>query len=147
MPGPAPSDNPRRRNARPTTVKLPRGGRVGRVPAFPIKGRTVRVPAVWKDLWKTPQAAAWETMGPGIVRTVARYALLLVDAEVRGAPAAILTEVRQLEDRLGLTPMSMLRLRWEISTDEVAEQRTEQAKRQTAPASKADDTRKRLRVV
>jgi hypothetical protein len=30
------------------------------------------------------------------------------------ATAALLGEVRQLEDRLGLSPLAMLRLRWEI---------------------------------
>jgi len=29
--------------------------------------------------------------------------------------ATLLAETRSLEDRLGLTPMSMLRLRWEIA--------------------------------
>ena len=37
--------------------------------------------------------------------------------------AALLGEVRQLEDRLGLTPMALLRLRWEISADELQEAR------------------------
>lgn len=30
---------------------------------------------------------------------------------------SLMAEARQLEDRLGLTPMAMLRLRWEISDD------------------------------
>jgi hypothetical protein len=76
---------------------------------------------VWAELWLTPQAVAWERLGWS--RTVARYCRVLVDAERTGAPAAIQAEARQLEDRLGLTPMSMLRLRWEISRDEVGEKR------------------------
>lgn len=31
---------------------------------------------------------------------------------------SLMAEARQLEDRLGLTPMAMLRLRWEISDDD-----------------------------
>jgi hypothetical protein len=56
-------------------------------------------------------------------RTVARYVRAVVAAERTGAAATTLSEARQLEDRLGLTPMSMLRLRWEIAADEVAEKR------------------------
>ena len=45
-------------------------------------------------------------------------------AAIKGV-AGLLGEVRQLEDRLGLSPMAMLRLRWQISSDEVAEKRQE----------------------
>ena len=129
MPGPAPDPNARRRNKRQAAMVLPVGGRVGRAPAFPIKGQ--RVPAVWRELWLTPQSAAWEKLG--YHRTVARYALLLQSAEKPDATAALLNEVRQLEDRLGLTPMSMKRLEWVISDDEVSEKRSEKK-----PASKSD---------
>jgi hypothetical protein len=128
MPGPAPDPNARRRNKRTAAMTLPSGGRPGRAPAFPIKGQ--RVPAVWADLWKTPQAAAWEKLGYG--RVVARYALLLVAAEKPDASAALLTEVRQLEDRLGLTPMAMKRLEWAISDDELDAKRAEKATAKTS---------------
>jgi len=55
-----------------------------------------------------------------VARTVARYVRALIVAESRESTAFQLSEVRQLEDRLGLTPMSMLRLRWEIASDELA---------------------------
>lgn len=124
MPGPAPSKNARRRNARPDWRKLPAGGRTEDPPEWPIPtGRTpsVAVLQLWSDLWHSPQAVAWEELG--WVRVVARYAKLTVVAE-RGGKAAtgsLLSEVRQLEDRLGLSPMSMKRLQWEIS-DEAEEQ-------------------------
>lgn len=70
------------------------------------------VVALWGALWSSPQAAAWEDLG--WTRVVARYAKLLVAAEKASATAALLAEVRQLEDRLGLTPMAMRRLQWEI---------------------------------
>jgi hypothetical protein len=92
--------------------------------------------ALWAQLWATPQAVAWKRLG--WTRVVARYARLLLEAEQPEASVARLGEVRRLEDRLGLAPMAMLRLRWEIAADEVAEQR-QQAARAT------DDLRARLR--
>lgn len=123
----------RRRNAVPGATQLPAEGRVGDPPPWPLASITVAEDVAWLDLWRTPQAVAWERMGVGTIRIVARYARLLCAAEsaaagkVAVASAHTYGEVRQLEDRLGLTPMAMLRLRWEIATDEVAEQRAEQA--------------------
>lgn len=74
---------------------------------------------LWKELWRTPQAAAWEHLG--WTRDVATYARLSVLAEMGDMPA--LQEARMWSDRLGLTPMAMLRLRWKVSTDEVGEKR------------------------
>lgn len=73
-------------------------------------------PSMWAELWHTPQAVAWEELG--WTRVVARYACLLDEIEHpqpdRPTNAALLAEVRQLEDRLGLSPMAMRRLQWEI---------------------------------
>lgn len=60
----------------------------------------------------TPQAAAWEDLG--WTRVVARYASIVLACEQPEPPAAMLGEARQLEDRLGLSPMAMKRLQWEI---------------------------------
>jgi hypothetical protein len=49
------------------------------------------------------------------VRTVARYAVALVAAEQPGATPYLLSEVRQLEDRLGLNAVAMRRLMWEVT--------------------------------
>ena len=70
-----------------------------------------------------PQAVAWERLGEGTVRVVARYARMLLAVEKPNAPAKLSNEVRQLEDRLGLNPPSMQRLRWEIVADELEESR------------------------
>lgn len=110
MPGPAPSANPRRRNARPDQTVLPSTGRPGAAPDWPLRGKP---PTCWYELWRTPQAVAWETLG--LARLVARYAVQLTEAEKRNATTAVLAEVRQLEDRLGLSPMAMLRLRWTVA--------------------------------
>lgn len=126
MPGPAPkpADQRRRRNAPlANTLRLPADGRSDVAPAWPLRSDE---PDVWLELWATPQAVAWERLG--WTRVVARYAQLLVVAEEPGAGSGILLETRQLEDRLGLTPMSMLRLRWEVMADDLDERRIEKPK-------------------
>jgi hypothetical protein len=76
----------------------------------------------WRYLWSLPQAVVWEELA--LVRTVARYAVALVAAEQRGATPYLLSEVRQLEDRLGLNAVAMRRLMWEVtgSAGNVAEE-------------------------
>jgi hypothetical protein len=141
VPGPAPNPNARRRNARPDMTALPAGGYEGDVPEWPLAGR--KKPAeltLWGVLWRTPQASAWAVMGDGTTRTIARYCRLSLVAEDPKAMATIHTEVRQLEDRLGLTPMAMRRLMWDVASDEVGEKRTE------GEAAKAEP-RRRLKAV
>ena len=116
MPGPPPNPNARRRNAR-TTVSLPASGRDGDVPEWPLQDPSVAELALWTDLWRTPQAVMWEKLG--WVRVVARYVRLVIAAEDPEAPATIVAEPRHLEDRLGLTPMAMKRLMWEVAEPKV----------------------------
>ena len=143
MPGPAPKDpsSRRRRNATVGKTMLPAGGRQGDVPVWPILARTE--PDVWADLWRTPQASAWEAQG--WTRVVARYALLIEateDPNPENSPsAAILAEVRQMEDRLGLNPKAMRSLLWEVTSDEVAE------RRDGSKVSKATSKRAELKIV
>ena len=119
MPVP-PKIDPVRRNARTGPRKLPAEGRKGVPPRWPLPDKaTLRETALWKDLWATPQAVAWEQLG--WTRTVARYARIALLAEA--CDKDFLPEARQLEDRLGLTPRAMRILLWEISSDEVAEKR------------------------
>ena len=121
MPGPAPSPNARRRNAQPNLTRLPANGYTGAIPEWPLPRPLKAEKEAWDSLWRLPQAVAWARMQ--VARTVARYVRALIVAESRESTAFQLSEVRQLEDRLGLTPMSMLRLRWEIAPDELAEAR------------------------
>jgi hypothetical protein len=92
---------------------------------------------LWGDLWRLPQAVMWERLG--WVREVAQYVRWKVQAEMGDLDAS--KESRMLADRLGLNPLSMLRLRWEVSGDEVAAQRS------ARPARKGSDVRSRLRAV
>ena len=127
MPGPPPKHptQRRRRNNKPDLLALPAEGRKGRAPKWPLPEQSDAEAKVWSEMWHTPQAAAWDRLG--WTRTVARYVRFLVLSEKSDASVAMLAEVRQLEDRLGLTPMSMLRLRWEVKSDEVAAKRDEPA--------------------
>lgn len=139
-PLPKPPGQRRRRNApMANTLKLPRAGRKGKPPAFPEGELSDYDTKVWADLWRTPMAVAWELNS--YHRTVARYLRVMRASEVQlsegNVNATLLGEVRALEDRLGLTPMALLRLRWEIDdSDDVAE------KRARKPSS-----RQRLRAV
>lgn len=92
---------------------------------------------LWADLWRLPQAVMWERLS--WVREVAQYVRWKVQAEMGDLDAS--KEARMLADRLGLNPLAMLRLRWEISADEVAEQRA------ARPARRGGDVRSRLRAV
>lgn len=135
MPGPAPKLNPVRRNARTGPLMLPSEGRKGPAPAWPLRTVSDEEAATWDELWATPQAVAWEKLG--YTRSVARYCRFLVLSERTDAPVTLLSEVRQMEDRLGLTPMAMRRLLWQVAPDEVAERR----------GDRSTGARRRLRAV
>src|ERR1700754_2568546 len=80
---------------------------------------------LWADMWQLPQAVQWERLG--WTRDVAQYVRHKVMAELGDMDGA--KEARQWSDRLGLSPMAMLRLRWEVVADEVS------AKRETKTAA------------
>lgn len=123
-PLPKPAHERRRVNAPlANTTKLPAGGSTLPPPDWPLPGEpSPDAVALWAELWATPPAVAWRALG--WTRTVARYVLLLLHTErdlVAGRPSAPLwTEIRQIEDRLGLNPQAMVRLRWEIDGVTVA---------------------------
>jgi hypothetical protein len=94
---------------------------------------------LWRELWATPQAVAWERIG--WVRDVAQYARWKVRAESGDLEAS--KEARLWSDRLGLNPQAMLRLRWEVAGDELGQERGERA---TAAAAKRP-ARRRLKAV
>lgn len=114
---------------------LPAGGRKGEAPDWPLPQPAEYAEwKLWRDLWSTPQAVEWERQG--WTRVVARYVRCALAAEALEREA--MAEARQLEDRLGLTPKSMRLLLWTISSDEVAEKRSE---------TTVAEARKRIRAV
>lgn len=126
-PGARKPNNGRDNNPFSTSTVLPSGGRTGPAPAWPLALTLPDELAAWADLWATPQAAAWETLG--WTRAVARFCRLMLVAEQPDAAAALLAEARQMEAKLGLTPEAMLRLRWSVAPDEVADARGTKPKR------------------
>jgi hypothetical protein len=137
-PPPKAAGERRRRNAVPGTVYLPAEGRQKKAPRFPLAELDVtklRERTLWSAAWRTPQAVAWERFGWTV--EVALYCRWVALAEMGSLQAA--TEARQLSDRLGLTPLALLRLRWEIVEDEVGDRRQE--------AKPAADVRSRIRAV
>lgn len=92
--------------------------------------------ALWRELWHTPMAAAWERLR--YTREVAQYVRWKIHAEAGDLDAG--KESRQLADRLGLTSLALSRLRWEVAADELAEARA--ARSEPAPTS----ARTRLRI-
>lgn len=124
MPGPIPKPpNQTRRPSRGTFTYLPTGGRKGKAPPWPLGEPTARELDVWRRLWRLPQAAAWEAGGAFDI-TIARYAWLKVSTE-GDTSASMLGELRQLEDRLGLNPVSMARLRWVVDDHTEVEQESD----------------------
>lgn len=85
---------------------------------------------LWRDLWKLPQAVAWERLG--WFRDVAMYVRFHVLGQLGELDQA--KEARMWSDRLGLSPQAMLRLRWEVVADETAAKREERARPAPKPA-------------
>lgn len=108
-----------------------------------LNGQTRLETELWAELWATPQAVAWERQS--WTREVAQYVRWKVAAEQGSLDAS--KEARQLADRLGLTPLALLRLRWEISEDEVAEVRRGRPERKQAGKRPPDDPRSLLHSV
>jgi hypothetical protein len=92
---------------------------------------------IWRELWRTPQAHAWARLG--WTREVAQYARHKAAAELGDLDSA--KEARQHADRLGLSPLAMLRLRWEIAGDELADRRTTPASSPAAAGPAAPSSR------
>ena len=133
MPGPPPKspDQRRRRNV-PKLTQLPADGRKGRTPKWPFATADDHERKLWAELWRTPQAVMWErTNAHREVAAYVRWSLAAEAGDLRAAP-----EARQLSDRLGLTPLALRRLEWEIVE-------ATEAKQSTVPASNV----RRLRAV
>ena len=137
--GPPPKAQGQRRNPNPIlggkVRRIDASGHAEKLPKWPLAKPSKRELELWARLWKTPVSVAWESLG--WTDAVARYARLLAVAERPKAPGFVLIEVRQLEDRLGLSPMALLRLRWEIVEED----------RPYADQSNVLDVRGRLKAV
>lgn len=93
---------------------LPAAGREGNAPDWPLSYEPSQTEAqMWEQLWHTPQAIMWENNIP--TRIIARYVMAAAATEEPAdLVSSLLSEVRQMEDRLGLTPGALNKLNWEI---------------------------------
>lgn len=121
MPGrvPKPDGQRRERNLIPIAMRLPAEGYRGGVPRWPLTAPSAREQQLWGEIWHTPQAAAWDQLKwYNEVALYVRWAVRAEDGDLRAGQ-----EMRLLSDRIGMSPMAMQKLHWQIAADEVAEVR------------------------
>lgn len=142
--GPPPDPNALRRD-RPgdaaTWTTLPTEGRLGEPPEWPLLEPDGREWELWADLWKKPQALMWERLGQWY--EVAMCVRMLARAEQPKSSIELQKVVRQYFDSLGLSTQGMLRNRWRIAANEVAEKRATKAVK--VPAARS--MRERLKAI
>ena len=129
-PTPKPSSERRRRNKDAQARSLPAEGRSGPVPKLPTKKPTwlKLTRDWWETIWCSPMATRWE---PADIPSLVRLARLVdtvnrTDGEkswMGSQQSNLLSEIRQLEDRYGLSPKSRAALRWEIAPAEAEPER------------------------
>lgn len=114
MPGPPPKPaaQRQRRNAAPAVTRLSAAGRQGKPPPLGTKKPAWRKATRewWKTVWSSPMAAAFLPADVPILRRLAT----MLDGYDRLPDPKLLAEIRQLEDRFGLSPMARRKLQWEI---------------------------------
>ena len=134
-------------------VDLPAGGFSGEIPEFPLpraiqfesyfengKKVTERDDAatadvwdaeleLWAELWRKPQAAAWESLG--LKFQVAAYVRTFLESVQAGAVSGLKTAVLRMEAELGLNVPGMRSNGWRIADGTAA-----------APATTAQSARK-----
>lgn len=140
--GPPPDPNALRRARRDDAewTTLPREGRKGRIPAFPLPYANEHELTFWKAVWKKPQAVMWDRMG--LHFQVAAYVRAFVESTSGDASAGLKTAVLRMEAELGLSLPGMHQLRWKIASDEIA------SRSEAAPAVvSASSARNRLKAL
>lgn len=90
--------------------------------------------ALWVELWTTPQAVMWDE-STAFARMVAMFVRWHIRAEQGDIKAAV--EARLRAQELGLTPLSLMRLRREVEEADAAQERGEK-RRQTRQKPAAD---------
>lgn len=139
---------------------LPSEGRDGRAPTFPLpqirrfgaegvdaaatKSFRAREQAIWRAVWKTPQACAWE-LDPWRWPTVAEYCRIKAAVELDpDSNAALLSRLREYRNEIGLSPDGLRANGWAIAINEVAEKAQERD--EAAARSAAEDELPPLRL-
>jgi hypothetical protein len=119
--------------------ELPAEGRKKRAPKWPLMDQCPREVTLWRELWKLPQAVAWEDLR--MWWEVALHVRQMVRVEDGTSSAALLMELRQHAEELGLLPSGLIRNRWVIAQAPAAVA--------VAPASAAapESAKSRLRAI
>lgn len=99
---------------------LPATGRRGNAPRCPTTW-SKKTKDWWKVIWRSPMATLWlESDVPALIR--------LGDLlEIPKQTALIVGEIRQIEDRFGLSPKSRRMLQWQVVPGEEEEGEAQQA--------------------
>lgn len=121
MPGPQRKTDDalrRRRTPTPGFRQLPPEGRPGPAPAYPLPGGGSIEIVKWEELWQLPQAVEWERIG--CYDTVALYVKVWHELQEDFDPK-LLTELRQLDNKIGLSPRALKELGWEIANPDKEE--------------------------
>lgn len=98
---------------------LPAEGRSGPVPALP-KWRpwTQQTLEWWDELWATPEATQWDQTGRSLHAYAILHHELMLDAEREAKDrkaSSLSAEMRQHEDRHGLSVKAKMQLRWRVA--------------------------------
>jgi hypothetical protein len=138
-----------------SVTALPSEGYKKRAPAFPLpqikretqaasKSFRSREIAIWREVWKTPQAAAW-SLDSWRWPTVGEFCRIKAAVELDpDSNAALLSRLREYRNEIGLSPDGLRANGWAIAANEVAQQAAKKTAK--APAKKTAPTR-RLRSV
>jgi hypothetical protein len=115
---PKPPSRRRRRNHVAGEGALPAEGRQGPAPELPSGLIWVEwTRQYWALIWASPMATRWtEYDVPSLLRLAQLQQTALIDGDRR-----LLAEIRQLEDRFGLSPRGRRLLGWEIADAPLAE--------------------------
>lgn len=115
-------------------------------PDWPLARATIRETAVWRKLWMKPQAIVWAEQNSEY--QVAMYVRTLIEAEKRGATAALRNLLLRQETALMLTQASLLSAGFRITTHPTATpQQTVTASTPAAARRAVPSARGRLRAV
>ena len=137
---PTPGKDKRERKYGWTT--LPREGREGPPPPLDIE-YSERAVRLWETWWATPMALMWADHDRFPLERLLMLYQRAWDGEIT---SSILSEVRQLEDKFGMTPASRRRLFWQIEGLETDSKEVEVPSR-GVPVSGGDVDPRKLRSV
>jgi hypothetical protein len=102
---------------------LPAEGFQGETPEFPLEDFKASEWALWKRLWRKPQAFMWDQLQ--LEFEVAAYVRAFLESVEPEASAGLKTAVLRMSAELGLSTVGMGQLRWRIATDDLAGHRAD----------------------